>query len=323
MRAQTVEISQAAGRILCCTIFKPGGKKLLPKGHLISGEDVALLASEGMRSVWVTELEDGEVSEAEAVLGVAKRIACGSVEIRPAPGGRANLLATEDSCALVDDELLRQINCTASIVIATARNFQYIKAGERIATVKSTPFAVPRDQFKSVLHTLEERGPLLQARPFQSPSVAILYSDAHSGDRARQFFESVVRQRLEGFGITPKLSLAVAEDEERVFKGLEHLLNTKPATVLIASTTSPAGPEDAVGRAMARAGCQIEKFLAPVEPGVLTLLGYRDTTPVVSSPGCFRSAKSNVLDVILPPLLARYRVSGWEIAGLGHGGLLG
>lgn len=323
MRAQTVEIGKAAGRVLCCTVFKPGGRKLLPKGHVISGEDVDLLSAEGMEKVWVTDLEAGEVSEEEAVLKVASRIACGSIEIRPAPGGRANLVVTEDCCSLVDDDLLRQINCTASIVIATSRNFQYLKAGDRAATVKSSPFAVPTDQLEAVVSILDERGPLIQARPLRSPSVAVLYSDPQSGDRARQFFENIVRQRLECYGVSPRFSLAVAEDEDRVAKGLEHLLSSKPSAVLIASTTAPAGPEDAVGRAMARAGCHIEKFLAPVEPGVLTLLGYSGGTPVVSSPGCFRSAKTNVLDLILPPLLANYRVSGWEIAGLGHGGLLG
>ena len=30
----------------------------------------------------------------------------------------------------------------------------------------------------------------------------------------------------------------------------------------------------------------------------------------------------HVVDLVLPPLLARYRVTGWEIACLGHGGLL-
>jgi len=32
-------------------------------------------------------------------------------------------------------------------------------------------------------------------------------------------------------------------------------------------------------------GCHLEKFLAPVEPGNLLLLGYRDDIPVVSAPG--------------------------------------
>ncbi len=92
--------------------------------------------------------------------------------------------------------------------------------------------------------------------------------------------------------------------------------------ILVASTTAPAGPEDVIGQAMIRIGAQIERFLAPVEPGNLLLLAYKDETPIVSAPGCFRSAKPNVVDMVLPPLLARYRLSGWEIGGLGHGGLL-
>jgi len=74
---------------------------------------------------------------------------------------------------------------------------------------------------------------------------------------------------------------------------------------------------------MLKAGCSIERFLAPVEPGNLLLLGYKDEIPVVSAPGFFRSAKANVVDLIPPSMLARYRISGWEIASLGYGGLLG
>lgn len=73
---------------------------------------------------------------------------------------------------------------------------------------------------------------------------------------------------------------------------------------------------------MSSIGCHLERFLAPVEPGNLLLLGYKDETPLLSAPGCFRSAKPNVVDLVLPPMLARYRVSGWEVASLGHGGLL-
>ena len=110
--------------------------------------------------------------------------------------------------------------------------------------------------------------------------------------------------------------------EGAVARSLQHLLRARPTVVLIASTTAPAGPEDVIGRAMIRAGCQVERFLAPVEPGNLFLLSYKDDVPVMSAPGCFRSAKPNVVDLMLPPMLARYRVSGWEVACLGHGGLL-
>jgi molybdenum cofactor cytidylyltransferase len=51
-------------------------------------------------------------------------------------------------------------------------------------------------------------------------------------------------------------------------------------------------------------------------------MSYKDDIPIMSAPGCFRSLKPNVIDLMLPPMLARYRVSTREIASLGHGGLL-
>jgi molybdenum cofactor cytidylyltransferase len=322
MRALTVDIQASAGRVLCCTIFRPGGRKLLAKGHVLSDEDVKLLQTEGMNEVWVTQLEDGEVGEDDAVMAVAGGMCCGSVEIRLAAGGRANLIATEDCCALVDDELLTQINCTSSIAIATVSNFRYMKAGERLATVKSTPFAVAQSQLETISSILNERGPILQARPIRDGGVAVLYTDPVHGDRARTLFESVVRTRLDRFGATVRYALTAVEDEDQVTRSLQHLLRAKPSAILIASTTAPAGPEDVVGRAFVRLGAHIERFLAPVEPGNLLLLAYKDDVPLVSAPCCFRSAKLNVLDLILPPMLAKYRVSGWEVACLGHGGLL-
>src|SRR3978361_1570450 len=158
MRALTVDVNRSAGRILCCTIFRQGGRKLLAKGHILSDEDIRLLETEGMREVWVTELEEGEVSEDQAVMAVAEAMCCGSIEIRLAAGGRANLIATEDCCALIDDELLTQMNCPSSVVIATVPNFRYVCAGERIATVKSAPFAVSRAQLEALLSILNERG---------------------------------------------------------------------------------------------------------------------------------------------------------------------
>ncbi|MGO4880143.1 MAG: molybdopterin-binding protein [Bryobacteraceae bacterium] len=311
------------GRVLCCTVFRPGGKKLLAKGHVISDDDIRVLESEGMESIWVTQLEEGEVGEDDAVCAVASEMGCGSFEIRLAAGGRANLQATEKCCVLVDDDLLRQINCAASVVIATALNFSFATPGQRIATVKSAPFAVSRAQLDAVVNVLKERGPILQARPIRNPGVAILYTDPLNGDRARQLFENIMHQRLEHFGVSVTAAHSCTEDEAAVGAGLQHLLRSKPAVVLIASTTAPAGPEDVVGRAMEKIGGHMERFLAPVEPGNLLLLTYKDDTPMISAPGCFRSAKANVVDLVLPPLLARYRVSGWEVGCLGHGGLLG
>ena len=167
-----------------------------------------------MENIWVTELEEGEIGEDDAVCAVASEMGCGSFEIRLAAGGRANLLATENCCVLVDDELLKQINCTASVVIATSLNFSYAVAGQRIATVKSAPFAVAKDQLEAVISILKERGPILQARPVRTPSVGVLYTDPISGERARQLFENIMRQRLERFGVNAEFRAGLHRGRE-------------------------------------------------------------------------------------------------------------
>ena len=323
MRTQTIDVKQCIGKVLWRTILRPGGGKLLARGHMISEGDARMLQTEGTNQVSVAELEEDEIGEDEAARGIASEICCGSLEIRPAPAGRANLFTTETCCFLVDDELLKQINYTASVVsIATSPNFSHASAGQRVGTVKSTPFAVRKSQLEVVVSIVKKSGPVMQARPIRTPSVAVLYTDPTRGERACELFEKIMCQRLNRLGISPSFVLASLEEEAAVARSLEHLLHVKPTFILIASTTAPAGPGDVVGRAMLRAGCQIECFLAPVDPGSLLLLGYKGDIPILSAPGCFRSAKPNVLDLLLPPMLARYRVCGRDVACLGHGGLL-
>ena len=208
-------------------------------------------------------------------------------------------------------------------MIATSLNFSFAAAGQRIATVKSAPFAVAKDQLEAISTVLRDRGPIIQARPVRNPCIGVLYTDPVNGDRARQLFENVTTQRLERYGLGASFVLSSVEDEASVSRALHHLLRPKPAVVLVASTTAPAGPEDVIGRAMTQVGGTLERFLAPVEPGNLLMLAYKDDVPIVSAPGCFRSAKANVMDLVLPPLLARYHVTSWEVACMGHGGLLG
>src|SRR2546425_5429510 len=129
---QAVDVKISAGRLLFHPIFRPSGKKLMAKGHLLSEEDIRLLDAEGLERIWVAELEQGEVSEDYAASVIACEVGCGSLEIRLVAGGRANLMATENCCVLVDDDLLRETNRADCVAMAASPNFSFAQAGQRV-----------------------------------------------------------------------------------------------------------------------------------------------------------------------------------------------
>lgn len=322
MRRQVVEVSNAAGMLLSDPVFYPTGKKLLAKGHQLSEQDILLLVREGHLQVLVNVLDDEDVPEEAAAVQIAMQSACGSLEILVGAGGRANLVATESCCVLVDEEELRRLNSSGVVTAATLPNLSFAFAGQRLATIKSAPFGVPRVDFERALSRMEEAGPLLHARPVHEPAVGVLYSDPFDAERARRLFEGIMRTRLERFGAHAAFVLSAKEEEETLAHSLQHLLRARPTMVLMASTTAPAGPDDVVGRAIVRVGGTLEQFMAPVEPGNLLLLAYVGDTPIMAAPGCFRSPRPNVVDLLLPALLTRHRLKASDITGLGHGGLL-
>jgi molybdenum cofactor cytidylyltransferase len=322
LRAQKVDVEASEGQTLCSTIFRQGGKKLLSKGHVLNATDIHILRTEGLQEVWVVELEEAEVGEDDATFHISNAIGSGALEVRHHSGGRASLVATHDCCVLVDEDLLKVINSINCVAVATISSYRYAKAGEKVATVKSAPFAVDQQKLDTVVKTISERGAIVTAMPIKDAKVGILYSDPMSSERAKYLFESFAGDRVTKLGAAITTERNVVETDDRVAQALKDLIRMAPTVILIASTTAPAGPEDTVGRAMMQLGVRIERFLAPVDPGSLLLLGYSGTLPILSAPGCFNSRKTNVLDLVLPPLLARHPISGWEIAAMGHGGLL-
>ena len=323
MRAVTIDIGKASGRVLCSTIFRPSGRKLLAKGHILRDEDVRLLQAEGLGEVWIAELEPNELDEDRAVLEAASHVGSGAVEIRAAAGGRANIFALETGALVVNSDLLREVNTSDAITVATAAPFSYVTAGQRVASIKSTPFAVGQEQLDSLRHMVQGQAALVEVRPIRQPKVAVLFSDPLQPERAEEQFRNVIRQRLEAVGVATWGSARCLEDDLPLIRSLLHLLKGEPTVILVASTTAPAGPGDAVGRAITAIGARIERFLVPVEPGNLALLAYRETVSILAAPGCYRSVKPNVLNLMVPALLSGYPLASREIAGMGAGGLLG
>ena len=60
---------------------------------------------------------------------------------------------------------------------------------------------------------------------------------------------------------------------------------------------------------------------APVLPGAMFLLAYKESVPIVGLPGCVMYAGRTVFDLVLPRLLADDEITAGELQRLGDGGL--
>jgi molybdenum cofactor cytidylyltransferase len=72
MKFGPVPLEEAEGRILGHNVAGRDGRRLLRKGRALSRDDVDRLRGLGRRSVYVAELEPGDVEENAAALRIAQ-----------------------------------------------------------------------------------------------------------------------------------------------------------------------------------------------------------------------------------------------------------
>lgn len=335
MTSETIASADGSGRVLFENVFGKDGKRILYRGHNLKESDLNVLEGHGITLLSVVKIEEGECSEDDAAITIAQAAACGAFQFELLPGGAVAAIATDNCCVIVDVALLAALNTASAVQISTKTHLSFARAGERIMLAKSTPFAAPEHFIKSQLDRLaifvgeeltNDLLPVMQARPTRG-SVAVIFTQPTETFISSQPFESVLRTRMSRFEAAASRTVHAIEKEEIIAAQIRKLAATPGITgILIASPTVPATPSDTVGRAMFAAGCSIDSFMAPVDPGSLLLMGYipgaDGDIAVVSAPGCWRQARPNILDLLIPAMLSSYRVSPAEIAALGNGGLL-
>ena len=93
MKFGSVLIEQAEGKILGHNVAGLDGRRVLRKGRVITAVDVALLHEIGRETVYVAELEVGDVDENMAALRVAKAVMGDGLRLTGPATGRVNFLA--------------------------------------------------------------------------------------------------------------------------------------------------------------------------------------------------------------------------------------
>lgn len=327
MKFGPVPLDRAQGKILGHHIAGPDGQRAFRKGKPLSADDIAALCRLGRTTVYVAEIEAGDVDEDSAARRVAQAVSGAGLEILEPHLGRVNLNATRLGLIKVDARRLVGLNQCGGITLATLANNTVVWAGSTVATVKVIPFAVPEGYVSEAEAIAADGEAMLSIREIPSRAVSLILSGSPSVEqRVVENFVPPLRERLEALGAVLRSVDYVPLEDDQGEAALAELLtqhiNGGAGLVVLAGESAIMDRYDIAPRAVERAGGEVICFGAPVDPGNLLMLAYVGDVPVLGAPGCARSPKTNVIDWVLPRLLAGERLTRADILALGHGGLL-
>jgi molybdenum cofactor cytidylyltransferase len=288
---------------------------------------VEALRAMGRRVVYVAEMGPGDVGEDEAARRIATAALGPGLELSGPFSARANLLASGLGVLRVDPARLVRLNEIDGITVATLLLHSPVRPRQVAATVKVIPFAVPDESVRAAEAIAAEGGPLLRVDAIAPRAAGLVLSGSPSvRERVLAEFDPPLRSRLLALGSEiRRVDFVPLEDEageEALAQALQRQIAEGAALVILAGETAIVDRYDIAPRAIERAGGEVVCFGAPVDPGNLLLLAYLGTVPVLGAPGCARSRKTNVIDWVLPRLLAGERLDRSAVVALGHGGLL-
>jgi len=322
MRFGPVPVTEAEGKVLAHNITDPDGRRILRKGKVVDREAVLAIEELGLTSVYVAELDEDDVHEDRAADTIARVLLGPGVTAQTPHTGRVNIHADALGVLRIDPEALTRLNQIEGFTVATLTTHALVHPGERVATVKVIPYAVPWEAVARA-EALAGAQPIVSVRPIPPQAVGVvLVGSRGAWSNLQEGLGRAIQARLEALGC-PTTGVALSTMDETELAGvLENRVQSGDQLIVVAGETAIMDLGDLIPRGIRRAGGRIEHLGLAMDPGHLLLLAYLDGVPIVGAPGCVRSPSPDGFHAVLPRLLSGERLTRSDLQALGHGGLL-
>ena len=328
MQLKNIPVHQSVGAILVHNIMGPEGRKAFSKGAVIRAEDIEKLRALGQETVYAAVLDPDDVREDDAAVRLARAAAGSGVELSKPSGGRVNLYAAERGFLQINRDALKRINELDGVTLATIPRYASVPSRKMVATLKTVGLALPEATLREAEKIVGARGKAVSIAPVSNRQVAIVLTGSENGKaKVQEVFGPAIRARIEELGAQVVTEDYVSEDEGEIAGAIDRATSAGAQLIILAGETSVLDADDRTPRGIKRAGGKLELYGAPVEPGNLLLLAYKPhpdarEIPIIGAPGCVKSRETNVVDLILPPLLIGEHVTRADVIELAEGGLL-
>ncbi len=333
MPVRLVRAEDAVGKVLAydvSAVTKDFKGALFRKGHVIREEDVEALKNTGHYYVYVVdepgELEGGwggEVFEDDAVKELAEALAGPGTVVEGLAEGKATIYALVDGVLKLRTDALLTINMSEDFVVVSRRDGSPVRCGEPLAVVDLVPLTVKRAILDSVKDVARRAYPVVTVKPYQPFSVglAVIGTEVYEG-RIRDAATPVIEDKVSTYGGRVIAREVLPDDEGVIAAKLREYVENEDIDAIIATGGMSVDPTDRTPHAIRLVADEVVAYGIPFKPNTMTMVAYAKGKPVVGVPSSiifFR--ERNVLDILLPKIAVRERISRDWLAELGNGGL--
>lgn len=319
-----INTEEAEGSVLCHDITQiiPGVTKdaVFRKGHIVTKEDIPVLLSVGKEHLYVWEKQEGMLHENEAA-EVLRQICQGAyMEPSKVKEGKIELTASCDGLLKTDRKKLHKLNSMGQIVIASRHGNFPVKKGDKIAGMRVVPLVIEEEKMKRAAEETQG-GPVFTIKPFLKMKAAIVTTGSEVyHHRIEDKFTPVVKEKLSEYSVQVMGSSLCNDDADMVTAAIKEWLSAG-ADMVVCTGGMSVDPDDRTPLAIRNGTDQVITYGAPVLPGAMFMLAYKENVPVMGLPGCVMYAGRTIFDLILPRIAAGERLSEADFTVLGEGGL--
>ena len=324
---KSIPVTEAVGLTLCHDITEivPGKSKgtAFRRGHTVREEDIEHLLRLGKAHLYVWDDESAEeVHEDDAARRMAKAFAGPGIVYGEPKEGRINFRAARKGLFTVNLDLLERVNSIPYVTLATAHSPQATEKDRVLAGTRVIPLTVPETTVKAVEECCKGAfAPLLQVMPFKKRRVGIVTtgSELYEG-RIKDGFGPVLRKKFKAWGSVIHSQRIVPDETGHTTQAIRDAI-AEGADFICVTGGMSVDPDDKTPAAIRAVGCEVVAYGAPVFPGAMFMLGYKEQVPVLGLPGCVMFHRASIFDLLVPRMLAGIRICSRDITRLAHGGL--
>lgn len=320
-----VPVEEALGMVLYhdLTRIVPGEFKgvAFKKGHIIAEEDIPRMLDMGKRNIYVWEMQEGILHEDEAGERMAKAVAGKEILFSEPSEGKVSLLSQCKGLLKVNCAVLEKINVIDEAMIATLHTDVMVEEGSIVAGTRIIPLFIDKLKIEQIEKICLEEGPIIWVEPLKAMKVGIITtgSEVYTG-RIQDKFGPVIRNKIAEIGSEVIKQIFVSDDVRMIVDAVNELLEMGTEMIIVTGGMS-VDPDDVTPAGIRESGANIISYGAPVLPGAMFLIAYKNEIPILGLPGCVMYSKRTIFDLMLPRIIVGERITRGDIAKLGHGGM--